>query len=584
MKLHIITELKESDLKYIKIHQTESRLRIALGTGRKIIPGDVTDNVPQLYYLKTTLDPNLDDWTIHALATDMIYFFGKKFLEFNKNNPDSCLDPDKSSGDCNTLPKILQSRISRDPLNVGGDDLKIYGDGNIIEFNGNIRWYRDNPFTKKVDPGNFIGVEITPDEGMIDKFPGVEVFLDGRKFGKEIFTVHDDFDLPKSLYFYPKILSISDAHIVDINWDENFRERFIISISKDSKLQTRGEIIKESYGYVPTGESKLEDKTLSCECNPTTIMSDLEDNYTILTENDRDKKLPKFTFDSIVQGSSTGGKLGNTWLKAKGITAFEVLSGGKNIEGDDSVKYTSTSLVSSKIDNLILGNLGGGYKLSTYCLLQDCDINKLKVSKFTDRDHLDIIEELLINTNNTKFGTTGVIESDLKSIKSLYLNLYGSVFFDSDSIFDIGSGYIESGRVLFSRSKFSNDCKTLDLFKSGTLKGGELKIVFYNCVFPKNFRLNLGYSSFTKTHGLNSGNLRVKFIDCIHTPCVYIHEGLSNVNLTVVGSKVHFSKYSSANSNIDTFTINNDIVWNLYGGYVVEKETYLSKFGKIYKS
>lgn len=586
MKLNIITELKESDLKNIKIHQTESQLRIALGTGRKIIPGEPTDKVPQLYYLKMTSDPGLDDWTIHALSTDMIYFLGKKSLSLNDINIDSDLDPDNSSGgkDYNTLPRILQSKISRDPLNVGGDDLRIYGEGNIIEFSGKIKWYRDNPSTKKVDPGNYVGVEITPDIGMIEKFPDVEISLDGRKFGKEIFTVHDDFDLPMALYFYPKILSLNEAHIVDIRWDMNFRERFIISISKDSHLQMRGEVIKETYGYTPTGESKLENKTLICNGNPTTIMTDLDDNYTILTEGENSRKVAKFTFDSIIQGSSSDTKMNHTWLRGSGITAFELITGSKNIEGDNSTKYVSTSLVSSKVDNLIIGNVGGGYKLNSYCLLRDCEINKLKISKSSNPDHKDSFDELLINSMNSKFEETGVVESDINEIKSLYINYYGNTFISSDSLIDIGSGSIESGRILFSGCKFSKDCRSLDLFKSGTLKNGELKIVFYNCVFPKDFQFNLGYSKLTRTHGLNSGDLMVEFIDCVNTPCTYIHEGISGVNLTVIGSKVHFSKYDSVNSTVDEFTINNGIIWNLYNGYSVDRGTYLNKFGKIRKS
>lgn len=584
MKLKFIKKLTEDDLKSIVIHQTTSQLRLALGTGRKIIMKEATNDVPTLYYLKMTEDEGLDDWTIHALSTDIIYFLGKKSLSRLSNSDDLDLFPDNSSGDsCNTLPRILQSKISRDPLNIGGQDLKMKGIGNLVEFKGKISWYREYPGTDKVDPGNYVGIMITPEEGMIEKFPNVTVLIDGNKFGREIFTVHDNVDLSKALYCYLKVFSTDESHIIDVNWSEEFRERFIISFNEGSSLQLRGEVIKESYGYAPTGERKLEDKVLTCNGNPVMILGD-EVSYRISGENGNITTEPRFVFNKIVQGSTSGTKITNTWIKIDNVKCLDLISGSVGVECTDTdKKYFSSGIMSSRIDNLLLGNVGVSCnsKLSVYSLIYDSYVNKIKLSTNDDVTKRDSYDDLMVNIYNTKLYNFGILESKVKSIDNLYLNIESCYIDSTSSLLDI-IGSIRFGSVYIDKCIFSSNCDELDLLRSGTFTE-DLRVYFVNCKFPRDFRFNMGYSSHTTSHGLNGGKLRIKFQDCVNTPCVHVREGLENVDVTVIGSKTHFRKYSSINDNINSFTINEGNTWKLYGGYVVDRGVYLSKFGKIDK-
>lgn len=227
-----VDKLTEDVVNSIVIHQTISSLRRAGSTSPFIQKVEGNLSIPTLYYIKGSKDPNEQDWTIHALQSDVIKFLLADYV--NTENPTE--EPTEEPTEKPTDPAPFEkSSINWDPGKTGGEDLRIFKDGGIIAFSGNIKWYPEDKGLNRA-AGNRVGVVITPAEGMIDKYPDVKVEIGNAVYGKEIFNEYPDYELKNSLYYYPLIKVVGQENPVRIKWAEGIEENFTVSVTQESSL------------------------------------------------------------------------------------------------------------------------------------------------------------------------------------------------------------------------------------------------------------------------------------------------------------------------------------------------------------
>lgn len=223
-----VDKLTEDVVNSIVIHQTISSLRRAGSTSPFIQKVEGNLSIPTLYYIKGSKDPNEQDWTIHALQSDVSKFLLADYV--NTENPTE--EPTEEPTDPAPFEK---SSINWDPGKTGGEDLRIFKDGGIIAFSGNIKWYPEDKALNRA-AGNRVGVVITPAKGMIDKYPDVKVEIGNAVYGKEIFNKYPDYEPKNSLYYYPLIKVVGQENPVRIKWAEGIEENFTVSVTQESSL------------------------------------------------------------------------------------------------------------------------------------------------------------------------------------------------------------------------------------------------------------------------------------------------------------------------------------------------------------
>lgn len=130
-------------------------------------------------------------------------------------------------------PDMEQSEFTQDPSKVGGIDLTAAKVGNNkIVFGGKINWYAEDKSLGRAE-GNRVGVQIKPADGVLDEYPQMQI-----KIGNKVYT-KDAFESSGVLWYYPLITKDSKRFVVNMEWNENNKEKFIIEILPGTVLKTK---------------------------------------------------------------------------------------------------------------------------------------------------------------------------------------------------------------------------------------------------------------------------------------------------------------------------------------------------------
>lgn len=230
-----IDKLTEDVIKSMIIHQTLSSLRRAGSVSPYIQRVEGNLSIPTLFYIKGSRNPDENDWTIHALMTDVNKFLLADYVNSEHPTEGPTEDPTEEPTEQPTEPSFEHSSINWDPGKTGGENLQIIKDGGIFTFNGNIKWYPEDKALNR-SAGNRVGVVITPAKGMLEKYPNVKVEISGKTYGKEVFNEYPSYEPKNSLYYYPLIKVAGQECPVNITWSEGIEEHFTITVTQESSL------------------------------------------------------------------------------------------------------------------------------------------------------------------------------------------------------------------------------------------------------------------------------------------------------------------------------------------------------------
>jgi hypothetical protein len=155
------TELSNELIEAMIIHPTVDGLRRAGSKAAKMLRVKGTSKIPTLYYIKATRNPDIEDWTVHALVIDV-----NRFILMNSVTPGPGPTPPTPGTDVPStfrwIDPIGKGSIWVDPVYEGEKN------EHLIFKSSEIKYYEEG----EVDPeaGNFIGLEIAADAGMLERF------------------------------------------------------------------------------------------------------------------------------------------------------------------------------------------------------------------------------------------------------------------------------------------------------------------------------------------------------------------------------------------------------------------------------
>lgn len=221
------TEVTEELIDTLDIHITYSSLRRDCSMAKWIGEEAGTDSIFKLYYVTYVDEPTECDWEVHACEDEITAFLLRQ----------SAGDAPEPEPD----PEFKKSLINWDPGKVGGADLtvtKADNDTRII-FSGEIAYYPEDEELNR-PAGNQVGVTIEPGEGMLEKYPGVQVKIGNSIYGAEVFNEYQElgYQPMPAIYYYPLIKVAGQSNPVEITWDATHKEVFHIDITPESTLAT----------------------------------------------------------------------------------------------------------------------------------------------------------------------------------------------------------------------------------------------------------------------------------------------------------------------------------------------------------
>lgn len=145
-------------------------------------------------------------------------------------------------------PDMEQSEFTQDPSKVGGIDLTAAKVGNNkIVFGGKINWYAEDKSLGRAE-GNRVGVQIKPADEVLDEYPQMQI-----KIGNKVYT-KDAFESSGVLWYYPLITKDSKRFVVNMEWNENNKEKFIIEILPGTVLKTKDDPTNVEVGDEESGD------------------------------------------------------------------------------------------------------------------------------------------------------------------------------------------------------------------------------------------------------------------------------------------------------------------------------------------
>lgn len=228
-KLSPASRLTDELINKIEIHLTPSSLKRAGSTSPCIKRIEGSDLIPTLYYIKSTADITREDWTVHALQSDISKFLLHTAMSDLPEVPTE--PPTEAPTERPTCPPTCQptdlpmihSKIRWDK--VTGGRLTELVDGGILILSGDIQWNPDeNP------PGHYVCAIVTPSQIMIERYPDAKVIINGvtsklsdKLWGPE-FSV--DVLVENPGYEFP----------FEIKWTDSYTEHFIVAITQESVL------------------------------------------------------------------------------------------------------------------------------------------------------------------------------------------------------------------------------------------------------------------------------------------------------------------------------------------------------------
>lgn len=198
------------------IHLTVSSLRRAGSVSPKIIRIEGTRYIPTLYYIKGSQDSSKNDWSVHALQSDLSRFMLHTV---------QIESPTSSPTECPTIPPtpFIQSQIRWDK--VTGGNLQEYVDGGILILSGDIQWDdRETP------PGHYVCAIIRPHRSMIQSYPEATVTFDGKT------QLLSDILFGYEFSVTPIVHEPGQEFPIDLKWSDEYTEHFIIAITQESHL------------------------------------------------------------------------------------------------------------------------------------------------------------------------------------------------------------------------------------------------------------------------------------------------------------------------------------------------------------
>lgn len=331
MKVYNVEPIKSLTSEIIDnliIHATLSSLRRAASVTPCVKRVDGDDKLPTLYYIKGSMNPDVQDWTIHALVMDINKYLLLSSYTDNQDNPESPVDPDK--------PLFIRSTIKWDgftgktadglwvdPINAGEYNEE-------LRFDGEIAWYDANDELGRI-AGNRVGAVITPSQEMIDAYPNAVVYIEKDDVtipANEAFYEYEDigYAVP-AFYYYPLISVPGQTNVVRIYWDKDagIEESFPVIILQDATLEV-------NYMEVSTEAELLDAIATSTDVKLTSSIGlveplDIDHDINLVIDSESTLSMPDTaTYGAIVR--STNGTLT--------ISGEGTVDGGADDNGVDS--------------------------------------------------------------------------------------------------------------------------------------------------------------------------------------------------------------------------------------------------------
>lgn len=126
--------------------------------------------------------------------------------------------------------EFIYSKIDRDDKLTGGKDLQKIIDGGILILGGKIKKYEESRIFPAT--GNYVGCKITPDCSTWHYFANnPQVIYKGMCYGSEVFSP----DGTLTLLIQVKVPGQETP--IDIKWNEELTEHFIIAITQESEFE-----------------------------------------------------------------------------------------------------------------------------------------------------------------------------------------------------------------------------------------------------------------------------------------------------------------------------------------------------------
>jgi len=226
-----LTKLTTEDIDKLILHSTISGLRRAAAVTPKLIRVEGNQDIPTIYYIKGVKDPNVDDWTQHALVTDVQRYLLRNGVssDDSEESVDST-DSSDSSDDSSDERDYKRSRLIYDGFTGKGS---IWNEPvNQGPFDEELRFAGCNIKYGEIDgeDGFFLGVLIIADREMVSKYPNgiIELPDDSHITVAEAFT--EPYEGNIAFHFYPQIFSLDNTgpeFRINIKWDGEFEESFI---------------------------------------------------------------------------------------------------------------------------------------------------------------------------------------------------------------------------------------------------------------------------------------------------------------------------------------------------------------------
>lgn len=236
-----LTKLTPDDIDKLILHSTISSLRRAAAVTPKLIRVEGNQEIPTIYYIKGVRDPEVQDWTKHALVVDVQrYLLRNGVSSDDSDESQDSGDSDDSRDDSSEDTEYTRSRIIYDGYTGKGS---IWNEPvNQGEFNEELRFAGCNIRYNEVDgeEGYFIGVFVIADSEMVEKFQNgiVELPDDSRLPVHEAFN--EFYEGQPAIHYYCKIEDLANTgpeFRFNIKWDKDFEESFIAIVYGEDQDQ-----------------------------------------------------------------------------------------------------------------------------------------------------------------------------------------------------------------------------------------------------------------------------------------------------------------------------------------------------------
>lgn len=349
-KVEPIKSLTSEIIDNLVIHATLSSLRKAANVTPCVKRVDGDDKLPTLYYIKGSANPDIKDWTVHALVMDINKYLLLSSCTNNPVDPESPVTPDK--------PLFIRSTIKWDgstgktadglwvdPVNAGEYNEE-------LRFDGEIAWYDANEELGRI-AGNRVGAVITPSQEMIDAYPNAVVYIEKDDItipANEAFYEYEDigYNVP-AIYYYPLIKVPGQTNVIRIYWDKEagVEESFPIIILQDATLEV-------NYMEVSTEEELLDAVLNSTDvklANSVELVEPLiiDHDFNLVVDSESTLSMPDpATYGSILRSTS-----GTLTISGDGI-----IDGGS----DDNGAGSNRTAVRADGGNVVIES--GNFKLA----------------------------------------------------------------------------------------------------------------------------------------------------------------------------------------------------------------------------